>query len=115
MCTADAVLAEHGIPLATNQVQINLLKRDFEHNGVLETARRLGVTLIAYSPLRSGMLTGKLHDNHNLVLVAAMPRFRRTVNGITEKISTGLNRSSTPCAISLRHTKRQLARSRWRG
>jgi aryl-alcohol dehydrogenase-like predicted oxidoreductase len=83
MCTAHAVLAEHGIPLATNQVQINLLKRDIERNGVLETARRLGVTLIAYSPLRSGMLTGKLHDNHDLV--AAMPRFRRTVNGITEK------------------------------
>jgi aryl-alcohol dehydrogenase-like predicted oxidoreductase len=83
MATAHAVLAENGIPLATNQVQINLLNRNIEHNGILDTARRLGVTLIAYSPLRSGMLTGKFHNNRDLV--AAMPRLRRTVNGITNK------------------------------
>jgi catechol 2,3-dioxygenase-like lactoylglutathione lyase family enzyme len=40
--------------------------------GVLETARRLGVTLIAYSPFASGMLTGKFHDDHSLV--DSMPR-----------------------------------------
>jgi aryl-alcohol dehydrogenase-like predicted oxidoreductase len=83
MAIAHASLAEHGIPLATNQVQINLLNRNIEHNGILDTARRLGVTLIAYSPLRSGMLTGKFHDNRDLV--SAMPRLRRTVNGITNK------------------------------
>ena len=83
MATAHAILAEHGIPLATNQVQINLLNRNIEHNGILDTARRLGVTLIAYMPLRSGMLTGKFHDNRDLV--AAMPRLRRTINGFTNK------------------------------
>jgi aryl-alcohol dehydrogenase-like predicted oxidoreductase len=83
MATAHAVLAEHGIPLATNQVQINLLNRNIENNGILNSARRLGVMLIAYSPLRSGMLTGKFQDNRDLV--AAMPRFRRTVNGFTNK------------------------------
>jgi len=67
--------------LATNQVQINLLSRNIERNGILDAARRLGVTLIAYSPLRSGMLTGKFHDNRDLV--AAMPRPRRTINGLT--------------------------------
>ncbi|MFQ6200373.1 aldo/keto reductase [Streptomyces sp. NPDC000405] len=36
-------LAKHGVPLASNQVQINLLHRKIETNGVLETARRLGV------------------------------------------------------------------------
>jgi aryl-alcohol dehydrogenase-like predicted oxidoreductase len=30
-----------------------------ERNGVLERCRELGVTLIAYSPLAKGMLTGK--------------------------------------------------------
>jgi aryl-alcohol dehydrogenase-like predicted oxidoreductase len=29
---------------------------------VLATARRLGVTLIAYSPLRAEILTGRFHD-----------------------------------------------------
>jgi aryl-alcohol dehydrogenase-like predicted oxidoreductase len=83
MATAHSVLADHGIPLASNQVQINLLARGIERNGILDTARRLGVTLIAYSPLRSGMLTGKFHDNRDLA--AAIPRLRRTVNGITKK------------------------------
>jgi aryl-alcohol dehydrogenase-like predicted oxidoreductase len=72
---AHAELAKHGIALASNQVQINLLHRQIESNGVLDTARRLGVTLIAYSPLRSGILTGKFHDDRSLV--AKMPRVRR--------------------------------------
>jgi aryl-alcohol dehydrogenase-like predicted oxidoreductase len=79
MATAHALLAEHGIPLASNQIQINLLNRSIEKNGILDTARGLGITLIAYSPLRSGMLTGKFHDNRDLV--NAMPRLRRTVHG----------------------------------
>jgi aryl-alcohol dehydrogenase-like predicted oxidoreductase len=89
MASAHAILAEHGIPLASNQVQINLLNRNIERNGILDTARRLGVTLIAYSPLRSGMLTGKFHDNRDLA--AATPRLRRTINGIT---NTNLERTA---------------------
>jgi aryl-alcohol dehydrogenase-like predicted oxidoreductase len=58
--TAYEELAQQGIRLASNQVQINLLHRKIETNGVLETARRLGVTLIAYVPLKSGLLTGRL-------------------------------------------------------
>lgn len=80
---AHATLADYGIPLATNQVQISLLHRRIETNGVLETARRLGVTLIAYSPLRSGMLTGKFHEDRGLV--ASMPRARRLLNGFSER------------------------------
>lgn len=74
---AHETLAQHGIALATNQVQINLLNRKIETNGVLDTARRLGVTLIAYSPLRNGILTGKFHADRSLV--ANMPRFRRAL------------------------------------
>jgi aryl-alcohol dehydrogenase-like predicted oxidoreductase len=76
-------LAEHGIPLASNQVQINLLHRKIETTGVLETARRLGVTLIAYVPLRSGLLTGRFHADRDLV--AGLPRMRRTMTGISTK------------------------------
>ena len=47
MKIAHATLAEQGLSLATNQIQINLLHRKIETNGVLDTARRLGVTLIA--------------------------------------------------------------------
>ena len=89
MEAAHTTLSELGIPLATNQVQINLLHRDIETNGVLETARRLGITLIAYSPLREGILTGKFHDDPGLV--AKMPRLRRTVMRIS---SASIDRSA---------------------
>jgi aryl-alcohol dehydrogenase-like predicted oxidoreductase len=52
-------LASHGVPLASNQVEYSLLQRAPETNGVLEASRDLGVTLIAYSPLAKGLLTGK--------------------------------------------------------
>jgi aryl-alcohol dehydrogenase-like predicted oxidoreductase len=52
-------LASHGVPLASNQVEYSLLQRAPETNGVLEASRELGVTLIAYSPIAQGLLTGK--------------------------------------------------------
>jgi aryl-alcohol dehydrogenase-like predicted oxidoreductase len=59
MTIAHQFLAEKGIPLATNQVPYSLLTRQIEGNGILETARQLGVTILAYSPLAQGLLTGK--------------------------------------------------------
>ncbi len=63
MRRAYARLAQRGIPLASNQVKYNLLDRRIEENGILETARELGITIIAYSPLEMGLLTGKFHQN----------------------------------------------------
>jgi aryl-alcohol dehydrogenase-like predicted oxidoreductase len=54
-----AVLAKRGIPLASNQVEYNLLNRRVEFNGLLSACGKLGITLIAYSPLAQGVLTGK--------------------------------------------------------
>lgn len=59
MRRAHAQLGRRGIPLASNQVHYNLLERSPERSGLLETCRELGVTLIAYSPLAQGLLTGK--------------------------------------------------------
>ena len=53
------VLAKRGVKLASNQVNYSLLERSPERNGVLAACRELGVTLIAYSPLAMGMLSGK--------------------------------------------------------
>jgi aryl-alcohol dehydrogenase-like predicted oxidoreductase len=52
-------LDKHGLALASNQVHFSLLHRTPEINGLLETCRREGITLIAYSPLGQGLLTGK--------------------------------------------------------
>ena len=59
MKRAHARLATHGIPLTSNQVEYSLFQRAPETNGVLEASRDLGVTLIAYSPIAQGLLTGK--------------------------------------------------------
>lgn len=75
MRRAHAALASRGISLASNQVHYNLLNREIETNGVLDTARELGVTIIAYSPLASGLLTGKFHKSPEVL--ARTPAFRR--------------------------------------
>lgn len=59
MREAHAALARHGIPLAVNQVRYSLLHRSPEVDGVLDACRELDVTLLAYSPLEQGLLTGK--------------------------------------------------------
>ena len=59
MREAHAILARHGVPLATNQVHYSLLHREPEVDGVLDACRELDVTLLAYSPLEQGLLTGK--------------------------------------------------------
>jgi aryl-alcohol dehydrogenase-like predicted oxidoreductase len=64
MREAHAALAKRGIPLASNQVEYSLIHRQPEVNGVLEACRELGITLIAYSPLSGGMLTGKYSSQH---------------------------------------------------
>lgn len=61
MRRAHDALAKRGIPLAVNQVQYSLLHRKIETNGVLKTAKELGVTIVAWGPLDSGLLTGKFH------------------------------------------------------
>jgi aryl-alcohol dehydrogenase-like predicted oxidoreductase len=56
---AHAALARRGVPLASNQVEYSLLDRKPETSGLIKVCRDLGVTVIAYSPIAKGMLTGK--------------------------------------------------------
>jgi aryl-alcohol dehydrogenase-like predicted oxidoreductase len=77
MREAHRILAEEGLPLVSNQVHYSLLHRKIETNGVLETARELGITIIAYSPLEQGVLTGRYHDDPGQVrAIAGMRKFR---------------------------------------
>lgn len=45
-------------PIAALQSEFSLWTRDLEEMGILATARRLGVALVAYSPLGRGFLSG---------------------------------------------------------
>jgi aryl-alcohol dehydrogenase-like predicted oxidoreductase len=67
MRRAQAALQKRGLPLATNQVRYSLLDRKIEVDGTLDTARELGITITAYTPLASGLLTGKYHQNPALL------------------------------------------------
>ena len=75
MKNAWETLDKKGIPLASNQVRYNLLDRKIESNGVMALARELGITIIAYSPLAQGLLTGKFHDNPELLKNIGMRKY----------------------------------------
>jgi aryl-alcohol dehydrogenase-like predicted oxidoreductase len=62
MKRAHSALADLGLPLVSNQVHYSLLHRKIETNGVMDTAAELGISIIAYSPLAQGVLTGRFHD-----------------------------------------------------
>ena len=79
MRRAHAALAKHGLPLASNQVRFNLVNRNLEKNGVLDAAKELNISLIAYSPLAQGLLTGKFHKNPELI--KKLPFMRRMLLG----------------------------------
>jgi aryl-alcohol dehydrogenase-like predicted oxidoreductase len=67
MRKAHLELSRLGLSLVSNQVNYSLLRREIESNGVLGAAKDLGVTVIAYSPLARGLLTGKFHDRPEMV------------------------------------------------
>jgi len=75
MRNAWEVLQKQGIHLVSNQVRYNLLDRKIESNGVLQTAKELGITIIAYSPLAQGLVTGKFHDNPDLLKNIGMRKY----------------------------------------
>ncbi|NJN49799.1 MAG: aldo/keto reductase [Alkalinema sp. RL_2_19] len=110
MTEAHAILADRGIPLAVNQVQYSLLARQIERNGVLETAQTLGATILAYSPLAQGLLTGKYNSEtvKNKVSGARKLDPRFTQRGL-EKIlpvvqlltQIGENYNRTPAQVAL--------------
>ncbi|MBZ5563025.1 MAG: aldo/keto reductase [Acidobacteriia bacterium] len=74
MRAAHEALAARGIPLVSNQVRYSLLNRGIERNGILKSAQELGVTIVAYSPLAQGVLTGKYHRDPALIRSRPGPR-----------------------------------------
>ena len=79
MRRAQAALEKRGLTLAANQVHYSLLHRDIERDGVLDTAKELGVTIIAYTPLETGVLSGIYHKDP--ALLKQKPLFRRRSMG----------------------------------
>lgn len=74
MREASDSLQAMGYSLASNQMKYSLLDRRIEKNGVLDAAKELGVTIIAYSPLEQGILSGKFHKNPEMIKNIPGPR-----------------------------------------
>lgn len=98
MRRADTALAKHGLPLASNQVKFNLINRNLEKNGVLATAKELDISIIAYSPLAQGLLTGKFHENPELI--RKLPFMRRMLLGRQVEKTSNLIKKLKDVAIS---------------
>lgn len=80
MRQAHQILAARGVPLAVNQVRYSLVSRQIETEGIVATARELDVTILAYSPLAQGLLTGKYSADSDEVPTGARsidPRFKK--------------------------------------
>jgi aryl-alcohol dehydrogenase-like predicted oxidoreductase len=108
MRRAHAALEKRGLTLAVNQVQYSLLHRKIESDGVLETARELGVTIVAWSPLARGILSGKYHNHpeiYNQLPFGRKMMMRGMVNG-SGLVIEGLNTIAekyevTPAQVAL--------------
>lgn len=61
---AQRALERRGLKLASNQINFSLLQRGPEFSGLLDLCQDLGVTVIAYSPLGQGLLTGKYNPEN---------------------------------------------------
>jgi aryl-alcohol dehydrogenase-like predicted oxidoreductase len=53
-------------PITAIQTEYSLWTRDPEENGVLDTARQLGIGFVAYSPLGRGFLSGQIRSIDDL-------------------------------------------------
>ena len=108
MRRAHAALHKRGLPLASNQVEYSLWKRSIETNGILETAKELGISIIAWGPLASGLLSGKFHQDPDLLAQAPLGRrnvlrrriekSRPLVDALTE---IGENYDASPSQVAL--------------
>jgi len=109
MREAHSALQRRGLVLASNQVKVSLLDRHIERNGVLGAARELGITIIAWSPLEMGVLTGKFHGDpallksrpigRRLYMRLQMARSRGIVDAL-EEIAAAHSVTATVVALS---------------
>eukprot|EP00026_Physarum_polycephalum_P011275 Phypoly_transcript_11482.p1 GENE.Phypoly_transcript_11482~~Phypoly_transcript_11482.p1 ORF type:complete len:333 (+),score=51.53 Phypoly_transcript_11482:163-1161(+) len=60
-CSAETLRRAHAVhPISAIQMEYSPWALDIEENGVLATARELGIAIVAYSPLGRGFLSGQI-------------------------------------------------------
>lgn len=113
MKKAHDELQKYGLRLISNQVKYSLLDRDIEFNGVLNMAKELGVSIIAYSPLKQGILTGKFHEQPELLSGVGFRKYTgafkksylKKTRPLIEKLKeTGARHGVSPAQVALNWT-----------
>lgn len=101
-------LDKRGVPLAAVQVQYSLLSKGPQQMAVKSACDDLGLTLIAYSPLGLGMLTGKYDVESSATSLPAGPRgflFRQILPGLRPLLATmkevAKHRRKTPSQVAI--------------
>jgi aryl-alcohol dehydrogenase-like predicted oxidoreductase len=114
MRCAQAALARRGLPLVSNQVKYSLLHRRPEVDGVWAACRSMNVTLIAYSPLAQGLLTGKYKPGSPPPGIRRLrPEYRGTMLERIQPVIRALERvgeahgGKTPAQVALNWLARQ--------
>jgi aryl-alcohol dehydrogenase-like predicted oxidoreductase len=108
----DAVTLRRAVgaaPITALQSEYSLFTRDVETNGVLATARELGVGFVAYAPLGRGLLTGAVRSSDELGehdLRRRVPRFDRgnlehNLTLVAELGSIARRHGATPAQVAL--------------
>ncbi|MHA6532428.1 aldo/keto reductase [Paenibacillus sp. BAC0078] len=82
MTEAHRLLRQYDLSLVSNQVKYNLLDRKIDRNGTMAAAKELGISIIAYSPLQQGILTGRFHKDP--AQIRAVSRVRRMQSGLDD-------------------------------
>jgi len=108
MRRAHTALVKRGLTLASNQVRYNLIDRHIETDGILDTAKELGITIICWGPLASGLLTGKFHQDPKVLKTTPFARrmmIRRSLEDSREIITAleeiAADHRATPAQVAL--------------
>jgi aryl-alcohol dehydrogenase-like predicted oxidoreductase len=113
-------LARSDVPLAANQVQYSLLKRNVETNGVLAACHELDVALVAYFPLASGRLTSASDQARTTALMMLLAEIATAHGASISQVALNwlLARDShvipIPGATKPQHAEANLGTLNWR-
>eukprot|EP01112_Ceratiomyxa_fruticulosa_P005336 TRINITY_DN1595_c0_g1_i3.p1 TRINITY_DN1595_c0_g1~~TRINITY_DN1595_c0_g1_i3.p1 ORF type:complete len:340 (-),score=74.70 TRINITY_DN1595_c0_g1_i3:173-1192(-) len=76
--SAATIRRAHAVhPIAMVEIEYSIWSTEAETNGVLDTCKELGITVIAYSPLGRGMLTAKLEKPEDIPKESMLNRYER--------------------------------------
>ncbi|KAJ7118630.1 aldo/keto reductase [Mycena crocata] len=77
-CNADTLRKAHGIyPVTAVEIEISPFSYEENQRKVLSTAAELGISVLAYSPLGRGLLTGKIKSQADMAEGDPRHRFTR--------------------------------------